>query len=186
LSEESNDFVTVKDNNITVPQLILTFLHAGVGCVRLVEVNRFEELERAPAMVHENLVVKVCAVIAVHGETAGLSKGVNNSGMRVILTPSLDSAVAETRRSLQSSAVENNLINRPVVVMEASERTDSAIHHGTVETGSCFTSDTIAQSLHLGFDFAGGILERLLETAVLESNHTAGMLLKFSLALCLS
>lgn len=96
LSKESNNFVTVKDDDITMPQLIRAFVHAGVGGVCLVEVYVLKDLERTPAMVHKYLVVEVCAVIAVHGKATGLCEGVNDSGMSVVLTTSLNSAVAET------------------------------------------------------------------------------------------
>lgn len=95
-SKESNDFVTVKDDNITMPQLVRAFVHAGVRSVCLVEVNGLKDLERTLAMVHKYLVVEVCAVIAVHGKATGLCEGVNDSGMSVVLTTSLNSTIAET------------------------------------------------------------------------------------------
>lgn len=134
-------------------------------------------------MIHENLIVQICPIVAVHGESARLREGVNNSGMSVEVAAPLHAAVAESTRGFERVAVEDDLVDGSVVVMESGERSDGTIYHWAVEPGGGLAGNAVAKSLHLCFHFARGFLEGLLQAAVLEADKTAGVFLKFLLAL---
>lgn len=169
-----------------MPQLVLSLFHASVRGIHLVKVDRLKDLERAPAMVHENLIVQVCSIIAVHSETTRLSEGVDDSGMSVEVATPLHATVTESTGRFESFAVEHDLVDGSVVVMEAGEWPDRAIHHWTVEPGCGLAGDSITQSLHLCFHISSGFLECLLQTVVFETDNAAGVFLKLLLTLCSS
>ena len=80
-------------------------MHACVGGILLIKVNRLEDLEASPTVVHEDLDVQISAIVAIHGKPARLCKCVNYGRMSVEVATPLDTAKTELTRSLKRLAV---------------------------------------------------------------------------------
>ena len=100
-------------------------------------------------MIHEDFDVQVSTVVAVHGESTRLCKSVNDGRMSMVSAASLHAAEAEVAHGLQRIAVQYDLINGTVIVVESSQRSNCAIYHRTVEPGGGAGRDSISENLDL-------------------------------------
>lgn len=183
LPEKGNDPVAIKDDYITVPELILARTHLRVSSISLVKLERLKHLQRSPAMVHKDLDVQVGVVIAVHGKPAALGQRVDDGGMSVEVAVALDAAKAETAGGLVCWAVEDDLVDGSVVVVEAGQGTDGSEDHGAVVSGCLAGCDSIPKGLHLLHDAGCLVLQSLLEAVIPEADDTLGVLLQITLVL---
>src|SRR6478609_5136202 len=134
-------------------------------------------------MVHVNIDVNICVIIAVHSKTTRLSKSVDDGGMSVEGTIALDRTEADLAGSFEGFAVEDDFVDCAVVVMEACEGTDHAVGHGAVEACAFTGGNLVAEILHLLLGGASFALEAVLMASVLEAEYTGGVLLQMTLAL---
>ena len=105
LPEVCDDFLTVEDHHVAVPQLIYSFGHACIGSVLLFKVQWFKDLERSPPMIHKDFDIQISAIIAVHSESTRLRQRINDGRMSVVGAASLYTTEAQVTRGLQRVAV---------------------------------------------------------------------------------
>lgn len=123
-------------------------------------------------MVHEDFHVQVGVVIAIHGKSARLRQGIDDRRVSVVVAVALHATVAEATRGLQGRTVQDNLVYCSIVIVEARQRPDSAIHHRTVEPCRLASCNAGTESLHFLPDAGRTILEGLLMAAVPETYNT--------------
>jgi hypothetical protein len=85
-------------------------------------------------MVDEHFPVKVSVIIAIHHESARLSQSIEIRRVSMELSRGLHFREADTSRCLQGCAIDDNLLNGSVVLVEFRQGTNHLVHHSTVET----------------------------------------------------
>lgn len=100
-------------------------------------------------MVHEDLDIQVCPIVAVHRESARLRQGINDSRMSVVSAASLNTPEAKLAACLQRVTVQDDLIYGTVVVVKSRQGSYRAIYHRAVKTGSSPCDYAISERLHL-------------------------------------
>jgi hypothetical protein len=72
-------------------------------------------------------------------------------------------------------AIQDNLIDGPVVVVEPSQRSNCPVHHGPIEPRRGSRHNTLSKGLHLLLHICGIPLESLQEVPVLEAYYASSM-----------
>lgn len=186
LPEIGSDLIlTIQDHDITKPETRISpaLLHARVCRVLGIEVDRLEQLKRAPAVVHEDVSVQVSIVVAIHNEAADLGEAIDHARVGVKGATSLHVGKIGTTGCLQSLTVEEKLAGNSVVGVELCQWSNGSVAHGAIVAGNLSGKDSISQFLYLLLHSGDAFLECFLKRRVLEHDLAVGMLLQFLLVL---
>lgn len=127
-------------------------------------------------MVDEDFHIQIIFVVAVHDKTTSLGETVQVRWMGVERALGFNALETDPTSALISVAIHDDLVKRPIVIVELSKWTDHLVHHGSVEPLCRAILQVLAHTRHSCLFLGSRLFQLLLSRSIGEIDLAAGML----------
>lgn len=135
-----------------------------------------EDLERIPAMIDENLLLKVRLLVSIHNEPTRLRETIDRTGVSVEDTARLHLSKADSTRRFVVFVVVDGLVDASVVLVKVGERLDHVISHWPIKPECLAFHAGLTHLFEASFG-GGEAIRQLVEAALITEADCAGRML---------